>query len=287
MSFELDKIIIDEIIFYMENQDGDFVIDTRDGQIYDIEGDLTDDNEELDFADDHFISLPDWSSGDGYRLMERFVAALKNPVLRQELSSALNRSRGDFRAFRDILSQYPETEKQWFNFKDREMKNEVINWYNSLREEWGLKPIGNEPEDNTSLVEEDFEIKQLIVVDDDCKICGDLCTIDKSELLGSNEQCCEGQLGICFIAKTANGELAGKICSSIKDDLVTINIFSVKEEYRCLGIGKTLLSKLLEKADKKNLNVRIDLPIESDFFSRALLLEEFKPVMQRFLRNKG
>jgi len=32
--------------------------------------------------------------------------------------------------------------------------------------------------------------------------------------------------------------------------------------------------------------VQIDLSVESDFFARALLLEEFKPVMQRYKRRK-
>jgi hypothetical protein len=53
-----------------------------------------------------------------------------------------------------------------------------------------------------------------------------------------------------------------------------------------MGIGKTLLSKLLEKADTLNLDVTIDLPTDFEYFSRSLYLENFKPTMQRFIRKK-
>jgi len=260
MRFELDKILIDDIIFNMENQDSDFLLDTQEGYVVDINNNDYDD--EPDFEnDDRFIGLPDWSSSEGYRLMERFAAGLKNPVLREELSSALNRSKGVFRAFRDVLSQYPETEKQWFNFKEREMRNEVIAWYNSLREEWGLEPVGGEPEDNTSLVLEDFVIKEQ--------------TENKD------------QREVCIIAETAAGDLAGTIKAAIDNSILSINILEVKPEYRGMGIGTTLLEKLVEKAEQQKFDVIIDLPSNVDFFSRKLHLENFKPCMQRFVRKNS
>ncbi|MDR2730070.1 MAG: GNAT family N-acetyltransferase, partial [Treponema sp.] len=59
-------------------------------------------------------ALPQWGPKDGYRLMEKFTAGLNNPVARQELTAALNKNKGVFRAFRDVLEQYPEVEKIWF-----------------------------------------------------------------------------------------------------------------------------------------------------------------------------
>jgi ribosomal protein S18 acetylase RimI-like enzyme len=56
----------------------------------------------------------------------------------------------------------------------------------------------------------------------------------------------------------------------------------VKPVYRGLGLGKTLLSKFLEKIDKKQ-TVIIDLPAASEYFSRSLYLENFKPCVQRFI----
>jgi len=267
MRFELDKMLIDDILFYMENQDGDFLIDTQEGCVIDTNNCEDDYDEEPDFDDDKFINLPEWSSADGYRLMEHFAAGLKKPVLREELSRALNRNRGVFRAFRDVLAQYPETEKQWYNFKDREMKNEVIVWYNSLREEWGLEPIGIEPEDNTDLVQEDFVIKEQ--------------TLENKEQRSENSD----KNSVCFIAETAGGELAGTVSAEINGDCLQVNILEVKSEFRGMGIGKTLLEKITEKADKEKLEVTIDLPVESDFFTRTLHLENFKPYTQRFVRK--
>jgi len=266
MRFELDKMLIDDILFYMENQDGAFLLDTQEGHVVDMNNYGDDFDEEPDFEDNgRFIGLPDWSSADGYRLMEHFAAGLKNPVLREELSNALNRNRGVFRAFRDVLSQYPDTEKQWYNFKDNEMKNEVIEWYNSLREEWGLEPIGSEPEDNTALVLEDFVIKE-----------------QEAENREQEAEKCD----FCFAAETAGGELAGTVSAKINGDCLQINTLEVKPEFRGMGIGKTLLAKMVEKAETQKLEVLIDLPLEFDFFSRALHLENFEPCMRRFIRKR-
>ncbi|MCL2411393.1 MAG: UPF0158 family protein, partial [Treponema sp.] len=161
MNFELDKILLDDILFHMENQEGEFLFDAQERQIFDISNHQYD--KDIDFGEDRFINIPSWDSGDGFRLMEKFISGLKNPVLREELAAALGRNKGVFRAFRDVLNQYPETEKQWYRFKDQEMKNEVLQWYNALREEWGLQPIGFEPEDNSCLVLEDFVVKEKTI----------------------------------------------------------------------------------------------------------------------------
>ena len=252
MSFELDKALIDDILFHMENQDGVFLLDTLKGVVIDMDNN--------DYDSDRYISLPEWSSADGYRLMERFTASLKNPVLREELSIALNRNRGVFRAFRDALSQHPEAEKHWYNFKDKEMKDEVIAWYNALREEWGMEPIGEEPEETDSLVREDFVI------------------IEDHTQLKENGYA-------CYIAETAAGKGAGRIYAFFDASTIIIKTLEVEPEYRGMGIAKTLLSKLLEKADAQKLNVMIDVPTEADFFARSLLLENFKPCMKRFVRK--
>jgi ribosomal protein S18 acetylase RimI-like enzyme len=89
----------------------------------------------------------------------------------------------------------------------------------------------------------------------------------------------------CLIVEIADGEMAGSITSALINGVLHINDLEVKQKYRGMGLGKTMLAKLLEKADEKKLNVVIDLPAEADFFSRSLLLENFKPVMQRFIRK--
>ena len=256
MRFELDNTLIDDILFHMENQDNEFALDTQEGKVVSV----------FDVNDERYVSLPKWESKDGFRLMEKFVSSLKNPVARQELTDALNKNKGVFRAFRDVLTQYPEIEKMFHIHKKQKMKNEVINWYNALREEWGLEPIGTEPEDTSSLVLEDFVIREEV----------------SSEKLASRSE----NKTICFVAESSNGDLAGSIRAEIDDSILFIISLEVNEEYRAMGLGKTLLSKLLERADAEKLDVSIDVPAETDFFTRSLLLENFKPIKQTFVRRK-
>jgi len=245
MSFELDNILINQILFHMENQEGVFVFDTLKNQIVN--------SANIDINDKNYIPLPEWSPKDGYRLMEKFTASLKNPIARQELTAALNKNKGVFRAFRNVLEQYGEVEKMWLRYKDQKIRSRIIGWYNALREEWGLEPVGVEPEDTSSLVLEDFTFKE------------------KNDFT--------------ITAENADGELTGQISARAEDKTLYIETLEVIPEYRGMGIGKTLLSKLLEKADKQELDVSIDVPKDTDFFSRSLLLENFKPVMQRFVRT--
>ena len=245
MGFELDNILISQILFHMENQEGVFVLDTRKNQIVN--------SANIDNDDKNFISLPQWSPKDGYRLMEKFTASLNNPLARQELTAALNKNKGVFRAFRDVLEQYPEVEKMWLKYKAQKIRDQIIGWYNVLREEWGLEPVGVEPEDTSSLVLEDFTFKE------------------KNDF--------------SITAENEDGELIGRISARLQDNILYIETLEVNPEYRGMGLGKTLLAKLLEKADKQKLDVSIDVPKDSDFFSRSLLLENFKPSMQRFVRK--
>jgi len=245
MGFELDNILINQILFHMENQEGVFVFDTLKNQIVNTAN--------IDINDKNYIPLPEWSPKDGYRLMEKFTASLKNPIARQELTAALNKNKGVFRAFRNVLEQYGEVEKMWLRYKDQKIRSRIIGWYNALREEWGLEPVGVEPEDTSSLVLEDFTFKE--------------------------------ENDFTITAENADGELTGRISAKLEDKVLYIETLEVIPEYRGMGLGKTLLSKLLEKADKQNLDVSIDVPKDMDFFSRSLLLENFKPVMQRFIRK--
>jgi len=248
MRFELDNTLINDILFHMENQDNEFALDSQEGKIVSV----------FDVNDERYTFLPQWEPKDGFRLMEKFVSSLKNPVARQELTDALNKNKGVFRAFRDVLLQYPEIEKMFNAHKKQKMTTEVLNWYNALREEWGLEPIGAEPEDTSSLVLEDFVIKEEELID---------------------------PFGLIFYAETANGDYAGELNAYLDEGILCIDLFEVEEEYRAMGLGKTLLSKLLQRADAEKLDVSIDVPAETDFFARSLLLENFKPVKQTFIRR--
>jgi ribosomal protein S18 acetylase RimI-like enzyme len=221
--------------------------------------------------------------------MEKFTANLKNPVIRQELSEALNRNKGVFRSFRNVLAQYPETEKMWFHYKEQKMKDEVAAWYNSLREEWGLEPIGVEPEDNSSLVLEDFVLREGKTSDlENAAALHKLCVDEKKDepafVLYEEMNPFVFPGDFCFIAENPAGDFCGFI-SAVKESDTHLRIcqLEVQNEYRGIGLGKTLLSKFIEKAKNLKLNITIDIPSGSDFFSRTLYLENFKPFAHKFV----
>ena len=270
MQFELSEALLDDILFSMEDQEGIFFIDTHEGIVV---------NEHDDIEDkERLISLPEWDSSDGFRLMEKFTAAFKNPLIRSELSLTLNQGKGVFRAFKDTISCHPEAEKLWFSFKEKEMKKQIIRWYNALREEWGLEKIGPEPEETGDLVLEDFNFKTVDKADSkvaDCKVA----------------DCKVADCKVAMIAETANGEEAGFISAIWIDNDLSINNLEIKPEYRGLGLGKTLFSHFLKKLESKKhasldySNIYIDLPVEYQDFSRAIIREGFKEHSIRYCKT--
>ena len=296
MRFELNNALVDQIIFYMEDQNSDFVLDTCKGMV--ISTDDPEYEDESGGEDGRFIPLPGWGPSDGFRLMERFAAALHNPVAREELSAALERGRGVFRAFKDAASRFPEIEKRWFAFKEQGMRHEVIRWYNGLRESWGMELIGDEPEDIAALVLEDFRFREGTQADTDAArelhtLClesyngdaDDEQKITAETLAGMGQWTFPGDR--CLIAESAGGEFAACVSAALQaSGSLHIRVLEVRPEYRGLGLGAALLVRLLEQADLNHIPlVSIDIPAGLDNFSRALLREQFRPCVQRYCRK--
>jgi ribosomal protein S18 acetylase RimI-like enzyme len=226
--------------------------------------------------------------------MERFAAALRNPLVREELSGALNRGKGVFRAFKNILSGHPETEKLWFAFKEREMKREILRWYNGLREEWGLQRIGDEPEETGDLVLEDFRFRRGTEADESAaaelhRFCTEEIQNAAAEnrtgfLIGDMPWAFPGDLSL--MAETVGGEFAGYISVIGRAPSFHVCALEIKPGYRGLGIGEALVSRLLSAARTEQTTqmtqISADLPVGAEGFSRALLRESFKPCFTRY-----
>jgi ribosomal protein S18 acetylase RimI-like enzyme len=303
MQFELTEALINDILFSMEDQNGEFRLDTQEGMIA-----LIDENSGgADEGEGQYIGLPEWDSASGYQLMEHFTAALRNPVARDELNTALNRGKGVFRAFKDILGRYPEVEKRWFVYKEREMRRNIIRWYNGLREEWGLEKIGTEPEETEDLILEDFRFRTADPAD--TQAAESLHRICREEYLKharENNPAAEAFLedipwafpgDLALVAETGGSDFAGYAAAigkdpAGKDPVLYVFALEVKPEYRGLGVGETLLSRFLEKARKGPYSrVRLDIPSTAEGFSRVLLREAFKPCAVRYCleldKNEG
>jgi ribosomal protein S18 acetylase RimI-like enzyme len=290
MQFELTEALIEDILFSMEDQVGEFLLDTREGIVAGGE-DLDDEGEDKD----RYLDLPGWDSSDGYRLMEKFAAGFRNPLVREELCGALNQGRGVFRAFKDALGRYPEAEKLWFSFKAREMKKEILDWYNGLREEWGLERIGGEPEETKDLVLEDFRFRPYRTEDvfsiealhRHCR--GECREALKNKGIETGVVMEEGPVrpllspAHTLTAETSGGEFAGYCSASLEDDRAIVKLLEVKLEYRGLGLGEALLTGLLEQlASEKISAVLVDLPSPAEYFSRVLEREGFKAWALRY-----
>jgi GNAT superfamily N-acetyltransferase len=304
MQFELTEALIDDILFSMEDQENEFYLDTFKGVVTggeNFEDEDFDPESEPDPDSDmegRYISLPEWDSSDGFRLMERFAASCKNPLIREELSFALNRGRGVFRAFKDALTRRPEAEKLWFAYKDREMKYEIIRWYNALREEWGLEKIGLEPEETGDLILEDFRFRELTAEDiPRVKELHALCAAENRDWMRENrilaeepgeetggEEPAGGEADqTALAAESGNGEFAGYVSAIRRGSALCVRALEVKPEYRGMGIGEALLLRLLEKTENGKVSqVLLDLPAGAGGFSRVLDREGFKPYTTKY-----
>lgn len=162
MKFDLSKELVDQIIFAMEDQETEYYFDVVDGALVPVEELMGEEDEE----EERYIPLPEWRSVDGFNLMERFTASLRNPLFRERLRQILSSGRGVFRQFKNALKERPDIEKLWFQFKNREMRKEVYRWYNTLRESWGLKEVEIEWEEPDDLVLSDFHLSRWDSPDD-------------------------------------------------------------------------------------------------------------------------
>ena len=151
MTFTLTDALSDSIISAMDNQESTFTVDAAAGALVDGEVNPPDDN--------NFYSLPEWKPADGFSMREDFVNGLHAPLAREELQTVLHSGRGVFKNFRNVLKEYPEIDKRWHIFKHRTMSARINEWYNSLREIWGLEKLDQLSETDDSLVQDDFSFE--------------------------------------------------------------------------------------------------------------------------------
>ena len=253
MQFELTDSLTDEIISAMENQDVEYAVDAVEGQlvISDSDGHVPD--------DERYYILPEWGPSDGFELREDFVNNLHAPLAHEELQSAMHSGRGVFKNFRNVLKNYPEIDKRWHIYKHRFMSARINEWYNSLREIWGLEKLDQLPESDETLVHDDFSFKEYDSAADKntilLNITADSCEDEilplevKRAFYGLwrnqfEQMNANGQTG--YICSSLSDEFAGCITASLlvenQDKIVSITSLFVPEQFRGLGIGTELIN---------------------------------------------
>jgi hypothetical protein len=86
--------------------------------------------------EERYIRIPERRKDAAYQSMSNFIETVKDPVLSEELSHALN-GKGAFRKFKHVLMHYPKERKRWHGHNAKAMKREIREWLHSI----GVKPI--------------------------------------------------------------------------------------------------------------------------------------------------
>jgi len=82
-------------------------------------------------GDGRYNRIPERSSPEAHTVMAEFIETVKNPVLKEELTNALD-GKGAFRRFKDVLINDPKERKRWHGYNAKAMKKVIVEWLKSL-----------------------------------------------------------------------------------------------------------------------------------------------------------
>ncbi|HDQ14646.1 MAG TPA: N-acetyltransferase [Sediminispirochaeta sp.] len=298
---ELSDEVVDQIIFGMENQEKHFLFDIVEGELveFDTEWYSGRDVRHRDQYDSRrFVDLPEWRPVDGFHLMERFVAQSKNPVYRQELRDALNGGRGVFRRFKDVLKQHQVLERQWYQFKEREMRIIVRKWFAAIGEALDLDQLGEEPEETEELVLSDFvlhhgfgnwrqRIEEAAGWALESSLEGDHPAVKEYFLTKERDSGMDDEGVRIFHAETPAENFAGCIVTNLTQletsRVLEIRFVYVEPEFRGLGLARLFFDSIEDLARREEVDVVLFQLLGTALFLQAELAERgFKECGRRF-----
>ncbi len=268
MQFELSDDVINSLIFAMENQKENNVFDSEQKEVVELDNDASNDT-------DRYYSIPEWTSIDGFKVMEHFVASLHSPLAKEALHEVLFAGKGVFRNFKDTLKDYPEVEQQWFTFKQKVLKDKVVAWYNVFRDSWGLEKIEGEPEETENLIFDDFMFREYdktldyehVLQAEDLAEQSLSSTYEKefatvvSILWKNHKSLLETVDKKTYVCTNISGDFSGLISvspvpSPAKDSAI-VTLFFILPPWRGLGIGKELFMHCLQELKKRKIHIVI------------------------------
>jgi hypothetical protein len=92
-------------------------------------------------GDPDYLLVDPVSSREQYRWMERYIATVEEPDLRQKLVGAID-GKGAFRRFKDVLMAFPVERERWFTFRSERLRSAMQTWLDAhslesvAREAW-------------------------------------------------------------------------------------------------------------------------------------------------------
>jgi len=146
-----------------------------------------------------------------------------------------------------------------------------LQWYNLLRDTWGLEKLGEEPEDSEDLIHDDFIFRQYQHNTDEEHL-----LLASNSIMAEMERDWPGELGVALselwqnqyihgeqkssfslIVETVDGDFAGCIaacpCPTYARKTMLLTTFFVLQNYRGLGLGKELLSICLSNLKRQGI----------------------------------
>lgn len=291
MTFELTDSLKDDILFAMENQGSAGYVDAENDCVVFEEQMLLSDLQD----EDVFYPVPEWTSADGFSVMEDFANNLHSPLAREKLKKVLSSGRGVFRNFKDVIKAFPEVERRFHLYKDERMKERINDWYNDIRESWGLERLAEQEqsEETDDLVCADFVFSEFSLKKDKDEVLKERALVEKDfsssfqPSLGNAIAFMWRQLSDSFdwkqkegfVCKTQSDEFAACLltvsCPPSTNNCMLITDFFVEKNYRGLGIGAQLLDKCIASLKKRGIqnilitNTIITAELESLLTSRA------------------
>ena len=260
----LTQFLLDNIIFAMEDQSNYYYLDLKTGEVIsEEEMHLLEEDAEEDFSDDRVLSLPDWEPSDGFLIMEKFANQVRNPLYNEKLIQGLQAGKGVFRRFKDTIAEQPALERQWFAFKDEQLKRVVLTWYKENDGAIQLLDLDPEPEELTDdILQEDFIIASTV----DAAVLSEIQLLQK-DLLKEMEEGSQAQQKSAilltpllkektnaqyFHARTHEGVLAGFLSYEVLDEHTAhVLFFGNKKEFRGMGLFRHLFDTFCRHASRK------------------------------------
>ena len=275
--FPLTGELVDQIIFCMEDQENDYTIDPKSGEIL----------HEGKIGNMSGVELPEWRSSDGYLMMERFISSLHNPIYKEELRQVMAVGRGVFRNFKKIVKSYEPLKKKWYNFKDRYMKDLVVEWYNINVEAGYFERMGTESLETENIILSDFTLEYNCI--DKYEIMEEeknsfLDIFPDNTVLGryyfEKMRSIREEGGRRLVSVCANsgesvpaGIIWGWVWSIPEGALLVVEEFFVLRRYRGLGLGKVLIQSLSERAREEEVD-QVFFEVPGNFPYINLMLEK-------------
>ena len=294
MEFTLTDELTEVIISAMENQEAVFAVNAETSSLVQLD-------ESVKVDDNIFYGLPEWKPADGFALREAFVNQLYVPEVQRELKNVLHSGRGVFKNFRNVLKDYPDVDKRWHIFKYKFMSARITDWYNSLRQVWGLEKLDYFSETDDDLVHDDFSFEEYksaenqkevlkntsaFLTDDNWNLPDELKKAFYESIVNQfKNYVADNQTG--FICRSQSDDFAGCITASVmtenQEETMILTSFFVPENFRGLGIGTELLTMLLEKL-KDNGKKWIFLPniMIPEFLEPLLIRTGFTKIRNGF-----